>query len=1547
MSNIHTITHDSDVTSIRSVRFALVSPEEILRQSVAHIYKHAGKGDINGTLADPRLSATHKSRNAVTLLPIKKDNGNWGHCVLAKPMYHPTYFPKVFDILNAVCPNCSSLRIVKDEKLKRQLNSIVAKDRAKAVISILKNNKECHNCGALLPDIKKDNENQVLGVAFLYKNKDKDKEDKKDPVMSEQVYDILLKISDEDAKLLGFDPQYSRPEWLMITILPISPPIIRPSVMTDDGKPQDDDITQSLHNIIKFNNLIKSELEKPKEEQKDIETHIKTLQLQVAALIDNKTSAYNSVCNRSHRPLTTIKERHSTKKGRVRGNIQGKRCDKTARTVITADPFISIRQKGIPYQVCMTITFPEVVNRYNRDTLRELVNNGASKYPGANEIKLPGHTSPINLAFLSDVERRQIQLPYGTTVYRHLLKGDIGMSNRQPTLHKMNMMAHYLVPLAGKTFRHNVNITEPYGADFDGDEMNLIVAMNPMTAMELKNLALSSTQVISPQSNKPVAGAVQDTILAMCRISSENVCGYGKDETRYLNFRDYLHLSGWISRYNGNNPQPTKMGWETLDLLDEMLPPISLKRNIKLFGESLTLKIEDGKIIRANDGNLQPGFIKDAGLLKTARGSLLHTAWKDFDHVVAADMLDDFSRVSSQWLLVDCFSVGLRDLILHKKYLEEIDVVKKEFMTKAEHLTKALHNGIYTDEIRKSLGLGNRGLTANNYDQFEDDIVFILTEGRNKCQKIAKTHIMEYDPEKYPGKRYDNRFMSMVDSGSKGKPTNMVQIVAALGNQDMEGKRVKDFYHRRPLPLVTKDSLYAEDRGMITSSYMQGNDLKEYFFHAMAGRNGVISTSIKTAETGYLQRKLIKRCENLAAYYDGTVRESGGLVVQEIYGGDGYDGAYVEKQYIHHIGYSIDELVLYYKFSDQDIENLKSYCSNFQSNINWDLEVKENSDEVEQVLDDWSYLRQRYKFNLPDYIPSVVNFDRIITTIKERMGLRGTLPYIERNEILLPSIINKGLKNLEKSLRLPTTNSINKHCLRQFFCLLRSKINSRNLIFKHGYNNYAFSELLDGIKNSFYAGLITPGEAVGPLAAQCIGEPSTQMTLDTFHNTGGKATVSSGVPRFKEILQVSKMKTPSVSIYLDNIKIPKSIMDTVKAKIIEYDITGITISPNIPMIDKFLTALSKIDRQQAVDLKKEFVNKYISTSVTDTMKDFDNLTYGDIITRSDVYYVASQADLKEDPVLRNYVVEFDLEQDEINFPVWMLVFEVTHDRQHNIGTIDDINDMEFKYIRGSDVSYIRGTIDPIKVSMELIESIEEELRNRKIKGIEGIKKTSVRSIKNDIRLKSGKIIRRDDPQYKEVSEVIMSDQTFIVDTMGTNLLEILAHECVDPYRTITNDIVETGDVFGIEAARSSIIREMDMVLEDSKIDKRHIQLLADAMTCRGFIQKINRYGAKKGGAGPISVASFEETSSVICEAAAHAVLDPLKGVSGNVMFGNFLKGIGTNSFSVLLDESTILKYANPMDDIISKKTDLTENVTRIGDTSCSIDELKNAFQFIL
>jgi DNA-directed RNA polymerase II subunit RPB1 len=1527
MSLVHSIKTGSDgVKSVKWVQFGVLSPKRILEESVADIHKHMTRGgELQGTLQDQRLGATRTTRNSITNLDSKLDPGLFGHCVLTLPVYHPIFIKQVHGILRVVCPGCSSLRET-DKVDTPQLQADIKSQRIPKTARLAyihdklskRKEKQCVYCKTDLPDIVAD-KTQILGFAFAYVDINKQKV--KISQHAKTIFDILKKISDPDAELMGFDPKYSRPEWMIYTILPVPPPTMRPSVEADNNKTSDDDITQSLHNIIKTNNTLKDCLEETgSSDELDILEHPTVvqewaqLQSQVAALVDNETSSYAKIVNRAQRPLKTIKGRHKGKSGRLRNNLMGKRTNYSARTVITADPNLSVDQVGVPYSMALILTYPEEVNQYNIETLTTLVRRGPSVYPGAKSIKKPGQTFTIELDCIKD--RETILLEYGTIVYRHLIDGDIVLFNRQPSLHKMNMMAHYVKVLPGRSFRISANITQPYGADFDGDEMNLHLPQSEIARREIEMLALSPTQMCSPQSNAPVVGAVQDTMLATYRASSEHIRGYQVGEVYNTNIREFMNLSFWITNTPNLLPPIRGKGWTMQDLINLILPPITLTRKDKKNPRN-KIMIKNGKLSlpESNDGKIV-AMAKSNSMLGASSGSIFHITWNDLGPTASKDLMDDLSRVMSQWLMNSGFSVGLRDLSIPRVYMDEINQYKIEYMEKAYQLIDGLNNGNYTDQFRESLGLGQRGLTSSDVEQFEQDMIVLLDTCRNLVQESVADHIYEYDV----GKIYDNRFMSMLDSGSKGKPTNAVQIVGTLGQQSMDGHRVVDAYYRRPLPFVAKDDLSPEGRGFVLSSYNSGLNFLEYIYHAMAGRMGVISTSIKTADTGYLQRKLMKRLEDIGTYYDGTVRLAGGAIVQYIYGGDGFDGSKVEKQDIVHIGFSVDELKLHYGFSPAEWDHYIKFLPESMRETFEDEEwLKEQQAavrlEVDAITADWNYLRSRYKYNLPDSVPSIVNFDRLIDSLLERMGSAGSLPYLTSDKVLTPKYVKEKMDELVSTkLHLPTNDHINEHCMKQFVALIRSRISSKIIIMKKGYNKDAFDELLEEIHYKFYTGIITPGEAVGAIAAQSIGEPGTQMTLDAFHSTGAKITVSGGVPRFKEILSLTKMKTPSVSIYLQGVALPDSIKKVTEG------------AQTITEVDQYLLKLSETGdegHEKAKRLKKEFVRGYLNgneQSVINLQGNFKYIKFQDMVTRSEIMYIPN-AESDPDKDVVGYNDEICVDVDKTEYPLWLIRF--TLDRDVLLGTKDDVEEfasqpfgsdpvMKLTTCLEGEELILRATLNRDSGNINILNQKEADLMSTRIRGITDIIQTTVRKERKDIRFggKFGKVVRRSDPDYGRLSEIMMSADDYIIDTVGSNLTDILGMENVDPYRTYTNDINEMQKTFGIEMGRKSIIRETREVLVNSAktdIDVRHLGILADAMTCRGFMQKIDRNGAKKGESGPLALASFEETTTILCKAAANSEEDTMSGVSSNIMFGQPIK-LGTNSFDVYLDEAMILEH---------------------------------------
>ena len=454
-------------SKIIGIQFSILSPDEIRKGSVAEITSRDtyinNKPVING-LFDPRMGVLEPGLICPTDgLDYMKSPGYFGHIELAKPVFYIQYLSTIQKILRCVCFKCSKL-LASKEKYKQALK-MQGQARWKYVVDLCKDIKRCgedteDGCGCLQPKrIKKE------GIASLYAEWPNTGEEGEDvisiPLTPELILKIFKRISDEDVTFMGFSPLYSRPDWMICQVMAVPPPAVRPSVKHDAQQRSEDDLSHILVNIIKTNKTIQEKLQNNAPENV-INEWLDVLQYHVASQINNKIPGSNPVAQRSGRPLKSIMDRLNGKGGRMRGNLMAKRVDFSARSVITADPNISIKELGIPMKIAKNITKPVIVNRSNRDFLTKLVQNGPDVWPGAKILEKP---NGVNIT-LRWVDRKSIVLEDGFIVHRHMMDGDAILFNRQPTLHRMSMMCHIArIMKKGDTFRMNVADTKPYNAD--------------------------------------------------------------------------------------------------------------------------------------------------------------------------------------------------------------------------------------------------------------------------------------------------------------------------------------------------------------------------------------------------------------------------------------------------------------------------------------------------------------------------------------------------------------------------------------------------------------------------------------------------------------------------------------------------------------------------------------------------------------------------------------------------------------------------------------------------------------------------------------------------------------------------------------------------------------------------------------------------------------------------------------------------------------------------------------------------------------------------
>ncbi|KAJ3392421.1 DNA-directed RNA polymerase II subunit rpb1 [Entophlyctis sp. JEL0112] len=1422
-----------------------------------------------GGLLDSRMGTVDRNFKCQTCNENMTDcPGHFGHIELAKPVFHPGYLSMIKKILECVCVNCGKLKTdLSDDRLKRAQRITNRKVRFNEVWNICKTKNICavgeevdprlvepgakvkHNhggCGSRQPSFRRDGLrfNMTMKAA---KDSDGDTTEASTKVLNgEACRKIFEMISDEDCRLMGLSPEWARPEWMIMSVMPVPPMPVRPSVQSPGAPSAEDDLTFALQSIIKSNiNLKTHETEgSPAHVIAEFES---LLQYHVATLMNNDLNGLpQSTQKRSGRPLKSIRARLKGKEGRLRGNLMGKRVDFSARTVITGDPNLFIDQVGVPRSIARNLTFPETVTPFNIDRLTACVQNGPTEHPGAKYV-IRDNGDRIDLRYSK--RGGDIQLQYGYKVERHLVDGDLIIFNRQPSLHKMSMMGHRVKVMPYSTFRLNLSVTTPYNADFDGDEMNLHVPQTHETRAEVQELCMVPRQIVSPQKNAPCMGIVQDSL-----------CGIRKFTKRdnFLSKDFVMNILMWVPDWDGVIPTPAILKpvplWTGKQMMSLIIPKINLEgfhsqhpdfdKDKPWDIQNPDLAIGDTKVI-IQDGEHIAGILckKTVG---NSGGGIIHVTAMEYGPEAAKKFFHACQVVVNYWLLQNGFSIGIGDTIADEATMANIVNAVQTAREKVKEIVRKAHN----NKLEAHPGMTIR-------ETFEADVKAELNKARDNAGKSAEKSLSEH-----------NNARQMVIAGSKGSSVNISQMAACVGQQSVEGNRIPFGFKHRSLPHFTKDDHSPEARGFVENSYLRGLTPQEFFFHAMGGREGLIDTAVKTAETGYIQRRLVKALEDVMAKYDATVRNSANHIVQFCYGEDGMDGAKVEPQPLEIMNVADKDFDKEYRV---DIAEPRFKLAALDPRITAELMNEPASqtlldEELRQLRDDRRVLREEIFANGESRWPLPVNIGRLIKNAVRNFHIDRKKPVD-----LSPLVVIEGVRQLaEKLVVVPGTDQLSvtaqHNATLLFQMLLRSTLSSRKVIDKYRLNSQAFEWLLGEIDTRFHQAIVHPGEMVGTIAAQSIGEPATQMTLNTFHLAGvGSKKVTSGVPRLKEIINVAvNLRTPSLSIHMTNeYNHSLATAQKIQAKV-EYT--------NLKRITTFTEIWYDPDPQNPIQKDpNDSRNQDADIMYLYGLEDEDYSKYSPWVLRIGINFVLKQGrDLTMEQIAATIMNEFGSD-----FKCW----------------ISDDNEIR---------PLILARIVPSKDSGEDIH-VDEDVFLRKIE----------ENILNDISLCGIKGIGKafiSDYKYKELDEEgkFKQMQHFFLETNGSNFKEVLCVDGVNANITTTNSVIEVFDVLGIEATRAALLNELRGVInsDGSYVNYRHLALLSDVMCQNGRLMSITRHGINRTDAGVLARCSFEETVELLFESAGVGEMDDCKGVSENVILGQ-LAEIGTGSFEVLLDEEKL------------------------------------------
>uniref|UniRef100_A0A6C0L934 DNA-directed RNA polymerase n=1 Tax=viral metagenome TaxID=1070528 RepID=A0A6C0L934_9ZZZZ len=966
---------------------------------------------------------------------------------------------------------------------------------------------------------------------------------------------------------------------------------------------------------------------------------------------------------------------------------------------------------------------------------------------------------------------------------------------------------------------------------------------NVLAETELRHLAAIPWQMISPSANSPIIGIYQDSLLGSYRFTRPNVKFSHKDAMNLLMMFDKVDPKPFLEL------RDSKQDITSFDVLSQILSPITLKYKTKLFEEeedantsNNVLEIRNGKYIR--------GQMEKSVLASTTKG-IIHRVCNDYGNMQASHFIDDLQNVVTEYMKTSSFSVGISDLIANKTTQDKIIQVIAEKKHDVQTLIEKIHLGIFENNTAQS-----------NMMEFEGKVNNILNDANNQAGSIGRKSLSK-----------TNRFVMIVDSGSKGTPINISQMISCLGQTNVDGKRIPYGFDSRTLPHFSKFDDSPSARGFIENSYISGLTAPELFFHAMGGRIGLIDTAVKTSQTGYIQRRLIKGLEDLKVEYDMTVRNNKGKIIQFAYGDDGFDSTRGENQSVPLVSMTTEEIYLHYDIAginDEHNNLLNIYSKGTQSRLKKQrAATKEICQKyIDKMIEARKNVIESVFNNKNDNNVTVpVSFQNIIANAQGQLNLNSN-SIVDITPLEAFELVEEYFNKLQR-LTYVQPKSL-------FEVLYFYYLNPKDLLVNKRFHRAGLIMMLENVVLRYKQAIVHPGEMVGVIAGQSIGEPTTQLTLNTFHLAGvsSKSNVTRGVPRIEEILRLTKNpKHPSLTVHL------KQIDEAEQDKATKY--------------------ANMLQHTKLVDVIKSVQICFDPNDKTTTVVD-DRILMEQFYEFEDMMEDCLESELDTNVQKSKWIIRLELDADSLldkNITMDDIHFAITNSHGNDISCVYsdyNANNLVFRIRLNSSIfnksKKQKGIADTLDQSDEIymLRNFQEALLNNIVlRGINGIDNVNPRKLKNNVSRDEGKYVAKD---------------VWVLDTTGSNLMEILAMDFIDANRTYSNDIKEIFDVLGIEAARQIIYNEFFEVMEFSGvyINYHHLSLLCDRMTSTKGMVSIFRSGILNDDIGPLSKATFEVHTEVLLDASRHADFDHMRGVSANVMMGQ-MGVFGTGCFQLVLD----------------------------------------------
>ncbi|RDW91191.1 putative DNA-directed RNA polymerase III subunit RPC1 [Coleophoma crateriformis] len=1120
----------------KELKFGIQSNQDIVNQAVLEVSERMLydveklRRPVQHGALDQRLGISSKTGLCETCNQgLQNCNGHFGHVRLALPAFHIGYLKLTMTILQNICKDCARVLLTDTERrtflreLRRPfIDNLKRTQICKKINEQCRKARTCPYCESINGQIRKIGVLKLAHDKFQAFNKSTSakkvippskvefeksfNEAKKNNVELEKhlkkamddlnplrVLNLFKMITPTDCELLGINPAEGRPEMFLWQYVPAPPICIRPSVAQDNASTEDD-LTSKLADIVHISALIKGALSKGQAVQTIMEQW-DYLQLQIAMYVNSDVPGLQQPG--FGKAIRGFCQRLKGKQGRFRGNLSGKRVDFSGRTVISPDPNLGIDQVAVPILVSMNLTYPERVNSTNIEKLRKCVINGPAKHPGAQQIAKKDSDHKISLKFARrEMEAKHLKI--GDVVERHLIDGDIVLFNRQPSLHKLSIMSHYVKVRPWRTFRLNECVCNPYNADFDGDEMNLHVPQTEEARTEAIELMGVKNNLSTPKNGEPIISATQDFITAAYLLSSKenffdrktftNLCMYMVDSNTHLDLPPPAILKPealWTGKQvfsvlmRPNKQSPVKVN------LDAKCRDYKAKA-----GQCPDMDINDGWLVVRNS-EVMCGRMDKTTVGSGKKDSIFYIILRDFGPDAAVVAMNRLAKISARYLTNQGFSIGISDVYPSQQLKDH----KHILVTKAYHECELLIQKFKEGKLEKATG-------CNMEETLENSISGILSKVRQQAGEYCIETLSKW-----------NSPLIMAKSGSKGSNINVAQMVAVVGQQIIGGQRVPDGFQDRSLPHFPKNARQPPSKGFVRNSFFSGLTPTEFLFHAISGREGLVDTAVKTAETGYMSRRLMKSLEDLAAQYDNTVRNSSGGIVQFQFGADNLDPVDMEgsavpvhfdRTWTHAESLTWnndDQALLPYQITALCEKLLAPERKKYARKGLLHGEPLPYDDPSDYGIDEHESARG-FLDTITKYVGSLASR---LAKARQRAGLHE----FEDDPTLSGDYYDESTEEKARRDQMDRVAKVSKKTLARFVKLCLEKYDKART---------------------------EPGHAVGAVGAQSIGEPGTQMTLKTFHFAGvAGMSITQGVPRIKEIINASKViSTPVITCPLLN-----------------------------------------------------------------------------------------------------------------------------------------------------------------------------------------------------------------------------------------------------------------------------------------------------------------------------------------------------------------------------------------------------------------------------